>query len=409
MSRDGTRLARALFGYVLLLTLLVTWAPFHFNRPPAIELHWRAPIGDVLINIVLFFGPGFLWRASGGRSLALTGMLGLAFSALIEAVQLLSPVRSTSVFDVAANGFGALLGALTHRALQARIDARLAGRLLLELPLSGLFYLLTLLLFVDGLAVAGQPERAPLLPLIALSGAALIVPLWRDRLHRVLSRGRVALLAALWSAVAALPALLVAPLWGLGSAAAVLVVVAVAASSSRVAQTAPERRFEWRALAFASLPFAGYLLALSAWPLSAPAPFRVRFGLADIAGRVRGDVGEWPELAHILVVLERAVAATVLGYGVAQAAGRRFGERPAALLGVVALLGALAAAAGEALRGVHPHYHASLVAGAVALACSLVGALIYRAQLAVTIAALRSAPDVPRSRPEAASGAAADR
>ena len=109
------------------------------------------------------------------------------------------------------------------------------------------------------------------------------------------------------------------------------------------------------------------------------------------------------------MVLERAVAATVLGYGVAQAAGRRFGERPAALLGVVALLGALAAAAGEALRGVHPHYHASLVAGAVALACSLVGALIYRAQLAVTIAALRSAPDVPRSRPEAASGAAADR
>lgn len=77
----------------------------------------RASFTDMTQNVLLFLPLGGLtllaldWRRHLVRSIVVSGLVGLTFSAVVETVQLFTVDRVTSVNDLATNTGGALLGA----------------------------------------------------------------------------------------------------------------------------------------------------------------------------------------------------------------------------------------------------------------------------------------------------------
>ncbi|MBI5474212.1 MAG: VanZ family protein [Ignavibacteriae bacterium] len=82
---------------------------------------------DIIVNVVLFvplgmiFGGLALRRYTGGKSFVLVTMGGALFSCVIEALQLFLPFRFSSIFDIASNTAGSLIGFVLMFLGQARI------------------------------------------------------------------------------------------------------------------------------------------------------------------------------------------------------------------------------------------------------------------------------------------------
>lgn len=181
-TATGRRLTRLMLGYLLATVAVVVLAPFEFAAPRSFEW-WPAGSGgtttaDVVLNVVLFVPLGFLVDrlGVGGRAAWRTALLGVAVSLAIEGSQLFIPGRYSSLVDVASNGAGAWLGAAGSVMLRRSIgaDARLAGRLLLELPLVGYLWLMVPLLWLDALSAGGK------LPTVgaAAAGGVAIAAAW---------------------------------------------------------------------------------------------------------------------------------------------------------------------------------------------------------------------------------------
>jgi VanZ family protein len=109
----------------LLLLAYASLYPFYPLRLPqpeaAIELFLKPRYivrSDIAFNIVAYVPLGMLaclyFRQAGERTRAIlkATALGAALSFLMEAIQLFIPNRVSSIYDVIANSFGALLGAL---------------------------------------------------------------------------------------------------------------------------------------------------------------------------------------------------------------------------------------------------------------------------------------------------------
>ncbi len=199
----------------------IVLAPFDFGVPERFAPHLMVVesgwFSDLLLNVVLFLPLGFIGQRTpglGGSSPRRWLWLGLGVSVVLEATQLFLPSRYPTVSDVLANALGAWVGAL----LSARAAAVLGGegdavrRLLLDVPLIGIAYLLIPLLWLDGLAL-GTPSVGVWLqlPLAAAGGVALA---GAARTAEAADRGiagLVAVLAAVWWLVAAVPMLATAP------------------------------------------------------------------------------------------------------------------------------------------------------------------------------------------------------
>lgn len=101
----------------------LTWNPFI-----AVDTGQRVSIPDLVGNILLFGPFGFfgMWALTRPRSLgariALVAALGLALTIGVEALQLLTVDRTTSVSDVFANASGALAGAVMAVLLSTFIE-----------------------------------------------------------------------------------------------------------------------------------------------------------------------------------------------------------------------------------------------------------------------------------------------
>jgi glycopeptide antibiotics resistance protein len=120
----------------------------------------RLSVPDVVQNILLFMPFGALGMVSampGGRlrRLAAVTALGLGLSVAVEAVQLLTADRVTSIADVMANTAGAVLGAIAFLTLQR-----------------------TLLTLLRRLQAEGMADSAALPPL-AVAAATLAIAYWQ--------------------------------------------------------------------------------------------------------------------------------------------------------------------------------------------------------------------------------------
>ena len=372
-----------LLGYMVLVTAVITLAPFRFAQPVVVTLSWLVDPADVAANVLLFLPLGFLFRMTlrspeGARHARVVHTACLT-SAAFETLQLFLPGRFASPVDVISNTLGAGLGSLLHARVAARLDNRLVRGLALELPLMVVVYLLVPLLWLDGFA-AGHGGRLVLSPLLGLAGAIVLAAIWRHRLadRGVLSPARLACITAGWYVVGAAPGLIRRPLLVLG--AALLVALVARLEATRPLPLVPERRFELPTLRRVWPLLVGYLVLSALWPMPwppmqwTPGSWHGGWGIADLA--------DMPGITPMLRALEYLAAFSLFGYTVAESWGRReegTGRRLVRLAGA----SVLSAAALEALRGFHPGHSASGLVLLLTTAMSLYGGLIHRVQLAV--------------------------
>jgi hypothetical protein len=387
-SATGTSLATAWLGYLTLVTLLVTLAPYEFREPDRIVISLAINVEDVLANILLFVPLGFLTRLTLGPklgSLAIVLVLGAVLSGLIETSQMFLPGRFPSPVDVATNSFGAFLGALLLEGIESRIQLTpgVVDRLALELPMMGLLYLLVPLLWVSSFASRSQPGRWVLTMFIGFIGAAVLSSLYRHRFGPAgaISALGTALVAALGFLVGALPGFVVTPIHlALGTTAIAVATALFCLMPSRNA--AADRRFEGAALNRIIPAFLAYLFLLAVWP---PALHSWHWA------------PEWrlvPELEHVstegvMGLLEYIAGFTLLGYGLAEQRGRR--EEPMRLLvSLTALRGAACAGMLEAASAIHLGTRGSGLRLVMSVVAAGYGAALYSSQRAHIRTILRS-------------------
>lgn len=131
------RLTAARFGLLLaigtvLIALAATQYPFNYNltefaihrRWERIDWRWfpRTPMGrvridrDFALNLLMLvpLGVGYaLWRRTNAVRLAIeAALLGIATSATLELLQLITPWRYTTFADVWRNALGCVVGAI---------------------------------------------------------------------------------------------------------------------------------------------------------------------------------------------------------------------------------------------------------------------------------------------------------
>jgi VanZ family protein len=317
-ARTSARLALALLGYFVLVTLVITLSPFDF-APRRIHVSFMLVPRDLVANIALFLPIGFLVRsldrrADGGwRSVSWAA----AFSLCIELSQIFIRGRYVSPIDVATNTAGAYIGVYFRDRLDgwAVWDPRLVGRIGLDIPLVGLLYLLVPQLWLSSVGVVEDPWRMATTLLLGCAGSIVLVALHRHRWQGgVRLAARIVLpLALLWFTAGALPAFAAAPRAFLAAALAVVVLTFVLV---RRQTASDEQRFEIETLRQVLPVFMLYMIVAALWP-----PFR---GLAPWHGAIGfanrlNNAG----IVDLLLLLEQVGGFTLFGYAVAEWRGRQ--------------------------------------------------------------------------------------
>ena len=400
------RLGRAMLGYLVLITSIITLAPFRFQWAPAHGLTDIWGWSDLVMNVLMFVPFGFVYQLTRPRGAApdwpQVAVLGAAISGAIEILQLFSPMRYSSLMDVVANTTGAAVGAWLFARLARRLNDETAVRsFALELPLMGLVYQLIPLCWLIGLGSEGGFRRTLILPLAAFAGAML------GTIHAAYlapagdqHRRTLVAMALGWVAVAVVPGaggdldLITA---GATLAVGVALVRSIATANAR--RLGGARRFELPTVRLVLPLFAAYLAVSSLWPLDAAAPVW-RWSAALTLPQVE------PTDTVIFRLLEHIVAFTLTGYLIAEFHGREarglreMAPRIATWAGGISLLL-------EFGRGWHPDVGASVLLWLFTVIAALVGgwlyllqrdhvrALVQRRQLLAALAAEKAA--VPRA------------
>jgi VanZ family protein len=316
---SGARLSRALLSYLVVLIASLQLLPFEFAIPDTLQLSLAMSPLRTLAAFAMFVPYGFLSRRarSGGRGEQIAAIvLSAALLALaLEMAQRFEPSSEASMWHLLAAIAGAAVGAwLCERVHHDRYGtANAVHAMLLQLPLMGLAYLLLPLLWASSAAGQNDPMRQMLTVSVALAGASLLGSI--ARATRAYTPNRqwwlVPTVALVWSAIGLLPSITAD--WRI-TVAGIAGVTAFASWRGRWSAPAfIERRYEVPAL-LAALPFLGiYLLGACVWPGHS---FRT-IPLVHL-GMPTTDAG----LALALPLLEMGIAATVLGYVIAEFQGR---------------------------------------------------------------------------------------
>ncbi len=129
---------------------------------------WRDAV-DGLRNVALFAGLGAVWVATSVSGMVRAEvrkavLVGCALSALVEGMQVFSPVRTASIVDLATNTFGAFAGAIAVAYVIADIGRTKGARSYLGIPaflLAGAYMLATL---CEALTPLFSSEQLPDIP-----------------------------------------------------------------------------------------------------------------------------------------------------------------------------------------------------------------------------------------------------
>ncbi|MEQ1760141.1 MAG: VanZ family protein [Vicinamibacterales bacterium] len=349
-ARTSERLALALLGYFILITLVITLSPFDFG-PARVRVSVDMWIDDVLLNIGLFLPLGFLLRSidrPGTRRGWHTVATLAAFSVLIELTQVFIQSRYVSPIDVLANTGGACAGVYLRRRVERWTVWRpqVVGRIGLDIPLVGLVYLLVPQLWLSGMGLVHDAWRAVTTLLLACAGTIVLASLRRNR----------------WNAEAR--ALLSA------------------------------RRFEEETLQKFIPIFVGYLVVAALWQ-----PFRM-------VGPWQGAVAfldPTTSVGKILMLLEQVCGFTLLGYALAERRSRQE-ITVGADLPHIGLAGLLLAGVLEIAQGWLSGHGASLLRAALASGGAVYGAAVYHLARAHvrSLRRLQEAEDADELRSQAA-------
>jgi len=372
LGRTSGRLASALLGYFVLVTLVITMSPFAFELRPLHVSLWMMP-SDMIANVALFLPIGFLSRSLGdrpNRRLWRDVLFAAAFSVLIETAQIFITGRVVSPIDVATNTCGGFLGAFFRERIErwSMWRPQVVGRIGLDIPLVGLLYLIVPQLWLSAVGLIEDPRRSATVLLLGASGSIVFAALHRYRWQGGvrLAAKAVPPLALAWFAIGALPALAGAPEIFAALAAAV---IAITAWLLRPGAEVRERRFEADTLGRFVPVFMLYLVVAALWPpLRGLAPWHGALGLPDgLTAATRVDM---------LVLLEQVAGFTLLGYAAGEWRGRReltLGED----LPRITLTIATFALALEVVQGGLVGPGASLLRALLSTAAAVYGAAVY--------------------------------
>ena len=375
------RLTRVLLAYMTLVTAAITLIPFQFRIPSRL-VNPRALLSsdllDVLTNVVLFVPLGFLAHLSGRRGERRSPLLAVCFgvvvSVALEAAQTFVPGRYPQIADVATNGFGAWVGAAAAAYLRRRRRLARADDLVeYEFPLMNLVYLLTPLLWLNGLSIDEEPYRLGLSAILGVVGASILASVYANSRRGETAGSWYAVLGASvgWFVVGAVPLLISFPLSVMLLAAGVGAFGSLASLCWRRDST--QRRFEHKTLRLVLPIYLLYIVLLSVWPTTLP--------LREWAGHVAFTNFTEPErIVFTCRFIELIVAFTLLGFMIAEARGRKQESPTRTLSWVIALAWALAVTAG-ALRDGSAASLALFFESALFVAAALYGGIIYRVQL----------------------------
>ncbi|HEY4132639.1 MAG TPA: VanZ family protein, partial [Gemmatimonadaceae bacterium] len=320
-SPTRARLSQVLLLYFLGTIFVMTLAPFQFQVPKHYRVLFTGGLFDIIANILFFVPLGFLYplsrKSREHASILRTILFATAISCSIETIQLFEPERFTSVIDVITNAAGAGLGAMIAgvASRRIRINAKLVGRLSLEIPLIGLIYLLVPAVLVASMDAAAELPRVIAVIPLAFVGARLIVAVQRNHFARsgLLMPSGAGVAAGVWALLGCFPLIFRHPVFG----GAIVLGVAMLTwweSSVPVNIDGLDRRFEVEALRSAAPHIAAYVLAIILLPLaSGTGPWHFRMSLTG----GNGDV----DLQQIQLLVPCSTL-TILGYLLAEARGR---------------------------------------------------------------------------------------
>jgi glycopeptide antibiotics resistance protein len=375
---SAARLGRAMLGYLAAVTLIITLAPFRFAVTPQHGLSSVWDWSDVIMNVVMFVPIGFCFQLTrpAGTPVRWTHVatMGMALSGIIEIAQLFESTRYSSPVDVATNTLGAIVGAAVHGIATKRIEGRRTVRTLaLELPLTGLVYLLVPLVWLTGLASAGD-ARGWLVLLIVAFVAGIMGTVYAAYLApaRHTQRGWLVVTVLGWYAVALLPGgirqrdVLLA-----GAAIAIGIAWMRSLATSRDRERPGTRRFELPTLRLVMPLFAAYLALSSLWPLDDAG--------TSWAGMIPLLVEGETTTRSVFVALEHVAAFTLVGYLIAEYHGRDVEDYREIVGRVVAWGGGLSVLL-ELVRGFHPAYRASALMVVFTIGAAAFGAWLYQLQ-----------------------------
>ncbi len=361
-----------------IMATVITLSPLRFASAPVHGLSSVWSLEDIVLNVVLFLPFGFVPTLTRARSTPVpwgrVALIGFGLSLGIETTQLFTPLRFPSLFDLAANTTGALVGAYFAERLAPRVDGVGALRgLALEYPLMGIIHLLIPVLWLIGLGSTG-PQRAWLvLPIVAIAGVVGGTVFAAERLTETAPRLRsLAVAGAVWLLVGLVPGMVRE--WRLiGGAAVVFIAAAWLGRVMQRRHTVVERRFERVALRRV-IPIALAYLAVSALhPITFElVPLHGTLALFDTTSRLT--------TIEIFRAMERVAAFAAVGYAVGEYRGRR--EEPwSALWPRVVLTSTVLACVLELARGLHPIYYASVSLIGLSVLAALFGGWLYRLQI----------------------------
>lgn len=394
LPRAGRPLALTMLLYSLAVVLLITLAPFRFELERTLEWQFATSGFDIASNFALFLLPGFLFRAWMGsnRDLYCVGpfLAGLAFSLVAELGQSYLVGRISSPLDLMTNAGGAWFGAMAYDAARRNLDLALAGRLALEIPLTGVVYLLVPLIWLNGLAGEGHVERMALGIIPGALGGMVLASIWAHRLRRVglLSPLGIGLVAGLWFSLSSVPLMARAPgVYGVG---VTLIVLLTSVTAVLLGHPRADRRFELPTLRRIAPAFLAYLLLAGTWPWTGPAvAFRMDVWIPDFSAAL--------EQREVLSLLEHVSAFALGGYMIAEARGREDESGRSTLL-ITLLVALVPALALEFVRGIQPASHASVLRAGFAVAAAQVGAVVGLSQISAIKRWLELARQRPRTK-----------
>ncbi len=373
---SGARLSRALLSYLVVLIAALLLLPFEFVAPASVHIPLAFSPLSTLAVTAMFVPYGFLTRRARmgrvGRHLASVMFSAGILSLALEAAQLFEPACVASPWHVMAAVIGAAGGAwLCERAHDdAKGTANTMHALLLQLPLMGLAYLLLPLLWASGAAAADDATRLGLTLSVGLMGASILGSI--ARAIRAYTPDRtwwlVPTVAATWIAIGMVPSLLVD--WRATMACIALVTAFAAWRGRWSAPMFVERRYEVPSLIAASPFMAIYFIGAGIWPGHS---FRT-IPLVHL-GMPTTEAG----LALVLPLIETGIAATVLGYVIAEFHGRAessFAEASSRVL----FWTMLTLIASETSRSFFGFEGASVVRAVLSLGSATYGAWLYHLQ-----------------------------
>lgn len=374
LSQSYRLLGTALFTYMLIFVLMITLAPFSYHIPERLAVFWFWELKEMLQNVFLFVPFGFLLHSVINPSrkgyLHKVFWASLGLSTFIEFNQFYIYTRMTSLYDIFANTGGGVIGALFYNLIREKLN-QLSGKMVLDMPLTNLLFLLVPLLWLSSLAIGNQLQRIWLLLPLGLIGLIIVADLFTNRIHPSwINRLFTLLFYEAWFLSGAFPALIEYP----KIVALMAFVCGIVLGVILLLYTPPkngEQRFELSALKKIVPLYALYLIVLNRWPMRS-FTFDYNFTFVPEGLFTNSDLDD------IIRMIQLFSSFTIVGYVMYQYINRKHPRN--SLLKLVFFL-LVAAVFIEMPRGFNPSQQATLTYIFFDFFWGLFGSLIYILQL----------------------------